>query len=158
MTPCLRLITYTGVSHHLNYLSSAFHTLFPKSCFATADIAERLPLCVCLLTTWILIWPFAACLIDPACLVDLLYSLSAAWPTFCIDSVYESALPTLLLILLIELCLSDFCFVLIKLHMDPNVTDPSLQTQFFLFLGWTVHLRFGQNNNIKIFDYIFKII
>ncbi len=141
MTPCLRLITYTGVSHHLNYLGSAFHTLFPKSCFATADIAEQLPLCVCLLTTWILIWTFAACLIDPACLTDpacledLLYSLSAAWPTFCFDSVYESALPTLLLILLIELCLSDFCFVLIKLHMDPNVIDPSLQTQFFVFWG-----------------------
>ncbi len=57
-----------------------------------------------------------------------IYSLSAACPDLCIDPVYESALPMLLLLLLIELCLSDLLFVPIKLHMDLNVTDPSLQS------------------------------
>ncbi len=55
-----------------------------------------------------------------------IYSLSAACPDLCIDPVYESALPTLFLLLLIELCLSDLFLLLIKLHMDLNVTDPSL--------------------------------
>ncbi len=130
MTPCLRLITHTGVSHHLDYLSSAFHTLFAKSCFATADISERFsPVCFPV--------DYLDCLFSSDRLLPALLTLPALWiysilclppaPIFCIDSVYESALPTLLLILLIELCLSDFCFVLIKLHMDPNVTDPSLQ-------------------------------
>ncbi len=45
----------------------------------------------------------------------------------CIDPVYESALPMLLLLLLMKLCLSDLFLLLIKLHMDLNVTDPSLQ-------------------------------
>ncbi len=121
MTPCMRLITCTGVSHHPDYLASTLHTLVAKSCFGTADISERFPLCVFLLTTWTVysIWPF--CCLPFGCTLCL-----PPAPTFCIDSVYESDLPTLLLILLIKLCLSDLFFVLIKLHMDLNITDPSL--------------------------------
>ncbi len=47
--------------------------------------------------------------------------------THCSAFVYESALSTLPSILLFDICLSDLFFVLIKLQMDPNVTDPSLQ-------------------------------
>ncbi len=64
------------------------------------------------------------------CLLTLpvfwIYSLSAVCPDLCIDLVYESSLPMLFLLLLIELCLSDLFLLLIKLHMDLNVTDPSL--------------------------------
>ncbi len=115
-------------SHYPDYLASTFFTLVVKSCFATADISERFP--------WVS-FPvdYLDCLFSSGHLLPAfltlpafwIYSLSAASPDLCIDPVYESALPTLLLLLLIELCLSDLRFVLIKLHMDLNVTDPSLQ-------------------------------
>ncbi len=47
MTPCLRLITCTGVDHYPGYLARAFHSLVAKSCFATANISEHFSL-VCL--------------------------------------------------------------------------------------------------------------
>ncbi len=43
------------------------------------------------------------------------------------DSDYDSALPTMFLTLLNELCLSVSDCILIKLHMDPNATDSTLQ-------------------------------
>ncbi len=55
------------------------------------------------------------------------YDWMITCPDLCIAPVYESALPPLLLLLLIELCLSDLFLLLIKLHKDLNVTDPSLQ-------------------------------
>ncbi len=47
--------------------------------------------------------------------------------THCSASVYESVLSTLPSTPLFDICLSDLLFVSIKLQMDLNVTDPSLQ-------------------------------
>ncbi len=44
MTPCLRLITCTGADHYPGYIARALHSLVAKSCFATANISERLSL------------------------------------------------------------------------------------------------------------------
>ncbi len=55
----------------------------------------------------------------PLCLLPAL--------THCSASVYESVLSTLPSTPLFDICLSDLLFVSIKLQMDLNVTDPSLQ-------------------------------
>ncbi len=96
--------------------------------FATADISEHFSR---------VSFPvdYLDCLFSSDCLLPAfvtltafwIFSLSAASPDRCIDPVYESALPTLLLLLVIELYLSDLLLLLIKLHMDLNVTDPTLQ-------------------------------
>ncbi len=127
MTPCLRLITCTGASHYPDYLASAFHTLVAKSCFAIANISERFS------PEWLPVY-YLDCLFSsdrllPALLTPPAFGYSLCLPpapTYCFDSVYESALPALLLILLYELCLSDLFFVQINLQMDRDVTDPLL--------------------------------
>ncbi len=72
-TPCLGLITRTGVSHHLDYLNSVL------SVFCLADITERLfCLFFCCLPG---LFTYSGRLLpafDPACLVYLLCYLFAA--------------------------------------------------------------------------------
>ncbi len=71
---------------------------------------------LCLPGLPIRLWPFAACLLDPACLV--ISSLSAACPDLCIIPVADSALPTWHLLLPLTLaCLTLPC-CLIKLHLN----------------------------------------
>ncbi len=59
--------------------------------------------------------------------------------TPCSASLYESALSTLPSIPLLDICLSDHLFVLIKLQMDHNVTDPSLHTHWFIIVTTFPH-------------------
>ncbi len=61
-----------------------------------------------------------------------IFSLSAACPDLCIVPVHVWALPTLLLLRLTELCLPDLLLLLIKLHLDLNITDSSLQLKLKL--------------------------
>ncbi len=99
-----------------------------KSCFAPADISERFPRVS--FPVDYLDSLFSSDHLLPAFLTlpaFRIFSLFAACPDLCIDPVYESALPTLFLLLVIELYLSDLILLLIKLNMDLNVTDPSLQ-------------------------------
>ncbi len=64
----------------------------------------------------------------PALLTPTAYWLSSLSAlTHCSASVYESVLSTLPSTPLFDICLSDLLFVSIKLQMDLNVTDPSLQ-------------------------------
>ncbi len=71
---------------------------------------------LCLPGLPIRLWPFAACLLDPACLV--ISSLSAACPDLCIVPVADSALPTWHLLLPLTLaCLTLPCCS-IKLHLN----------------------------------------
>ncbi len=48
-------------------------------------------------------------------------------PIISLNSDSDSALPTLCLKLVFELCLSDLHFVLLKLHMDLHTSDSVLQ-------------------------------
>ncbi len=83
-TPAPHSHTHTFKQH--SYMHS------PRSLvLAPADISERFP---CILFTWTayILWPFAACLFDSACLS--ISSLSAACPDICIAPVADSALPT----------------------------------------------------------------
>ncbi len=62
------------------------------------------------------LWPFAACLLDPACLV--ISSLSATCPDHCIAPVDDSALPLCHLFSLLDsACLTSSCLS-IKLQLD----------------------------------------
>ncbi len=71
------------------------------------------------------LWPFAACLLDPAFLV--ISSLSAACPDVCIVPVADSALPTWHLLLPLTLaCLTLPCCS-IKAAFESNATASSLQ-------------------------------
>ncbi len=75
--------------------------------FATANISERFP---CVFPVDYLDRLHSSDSLLPAFLtlpVFWIFSLSAACPNLCIVPVYVSALPTLLLLLLTELCLFD---------------------------------------------------
>ncbi len=77
---------------------------------------------LCLPGLPIRLWPFAACLLDPACLV--ISSLSAACPDLCIVPVADSALPTWHLLLPLTLaCLTLPCCS-IKLHLNLTPLTP----------------------------------
>ncbi len=65
-------------------------------------------------------------LVQPALLFDYPECLPPAL-ILSPNSDFDSALTTLCLKLVIEFCLFDLHSVLIKLHMDPNATDSSLQ-------------------------------
>ncbi len=85
VSPHLHLIHIHTFKQH-SYMHS------PRSfVLAPADISERFP---CFLFPWTayILWPFAACLFDSACLS--ICSLSAACPDLCIAPVADSALPT----------------------------------------------------------------
>ncbi len=74
---------------------------------------------------WTLILRRLPTLILPALFTDYPECLPPA-PIQSLSSDSDSALPTLRLKLVIELCLSDLHTLLIKLHMDPNAPDSSL--------------------------------
>ncbi len=80
--------------------------------------------------TWTVYWTLILCrlptLIQPALLSDYSECLPPAL-ILSLNSDSDSALPTLCLKPVIELYLFDLHSVLIKLHMDPNATDSSLQ-------------------------------
>ncbi len=115
MTPCLRLITCTGADHYPGYIARALHSLVAKSCFATANISERLSLVS--LPVYYLDWssPLTVCYLPywPRLLIDYSLCLPPA-STHCSVSVYASALSTLPLILLYDHCLSDFFYCVNK--------------------------------------------
>ncbi len=95
-----------------DYLASAFLTLVAKSCFAIANISERFPVSDYLCITWTVYSLLIVCCLPYWPRLPFGYSLCLPpAPTYCFDTVYESALPTLILILLYELCLSDLVFV-----------------------------------------------
>ncbi len=100
--------------------SGLFKLCFPsphrKVLFCYATISERLS-CVRFLCTIPRVWPG---------LFTGLWTLPPA-PIQSLSSDSDSALPTLCLKLVIELCLSDLHTLLIKLHMDPNAPDSALQ-------------------------------
>ncbi len=80
--------------------------------------------------TWTVYWTLTLrrlpTLILPALFTDYPECLPPA-PILSLNSDSDSALPTLCLKLVFELCLSDLHSLLIKLHMDPNAPDSSLQ-------------------------------
>ncbi len=96
--------------------SGLFKLCFPSPhcevLFCYATISERLS-CV--------LFP----VYDLDCLLDSDSPPPAPIQSLSSDS--DSALPTLCLKLVIELCLSDLHTLLIKLHMDPNAPDSALQ-------------------------------
>ncbi len=75
---------------------------------------------------WTLILRRLPTLILPALFTDYPECLPPA-PILSLNSDSDSALPTLCLKLVFELCLSDLHSLLIKLQMDPNAPDSSLQ-------------------------------
>ncbi len=75
---------------------------------------------------WTLILRRLPTLILPALFTDYSECLPPA-PIQSLSSDSDSALPTLRLKLVIKLCLSYLHTLLIKLHMDPNALDSSLQ-------------------------------
>ncbi len=77
---------------------------------------------------WTLILHRLPTLILPALFTDYPECLPPA-PIQSLSSDSDSALPTLCLKLVIELCLSDLHTLLIKLHMDPNAPDSALHIQ-----------------------------
>ncbi len=56
-------------------------------------------------------------------------------PILSLNSDSDSALPTLCLKLVLELCLSDLHSILIKLHMDPHAPDSVLQITCLCFVN-----------------------
>ncbi len=114
----------------LVYLSCASHHLIAKSCFAMQPFLSVYPVydspCMTWTVYWTLILRRLPTLILPALFTDYPECLPPA-PIQSLSSDSDSALPTLCLKLVIKLCLSDLHTLLIKLHMDPNAPDSSLQ-------------------------------
>ncbi len=114
----------------LVYLSCASHHLIAKSCFAMQPFLSVYPVydspCMTWTVYWTLILRRLPTLILPALFTDYSECLPPA-PIQTLSSDSDSALPTLRLKLVIKLCLSYLHTLLIKLHMDPNALDSSLQ-------------------------------
>ncbi len=114
----------------LVYLSCASHHLIAKSCFAMQPFLSVYPVydspCMTWTVCWTLILRRLPTLILPALFTDYSECLPPA-PIQSLSSDSDSALPTLRLKLVIKLCLSYLHTLLIKLHMDPNALDSSLQ-------------------------------
>ncbi len=112
----------------LVYLSCASHHLIAKSCLAMQPFLSVYPVydspCMTWTVYWTLILRRLPTLILPALFTDYPECLPPA-PIQSLSS--DSALPTLCLKLVIELCLSDLHTLLIKLHMDSNAPDSALQ-------------------------------
>ncbi len=129
-SPCLRLITCTGVSHCSVYLNGAALALFAKSCFAMQSFQSGFPVFAYLLITWT-VYPFMIVCCLPILTLPASPSYSIVYlppaSTLSTNSVYESVLPSLHLTPVTDLCLSDFSCDSIKLHMDPDAAASSLQ-------------------------------
>ncbi len=109
--PIIHCTNHTTVTNHsLHWLHSWIpsDTLYkPLSLIAEYCLPLPISLCVFLLTTWTVYTQLTVCCLPFWPCRSFGYSLSAACPDLCIVPVYVSALPTLLLLLLTELCLSD---------------------------------------------------
>ncbi len=97
----------TDCTDHTLYISIGRPRSHCRELFATAYISERFP---CVFSCWLpgpftLIWPFAACLFDPACLLDILSVCRLPRPLRCPWLCISLAF--VILLLLIKLCLSD---------------------------------------------------
>ncbi len=114
----------------LVHLSCSPSHLVVKSCLAMQKFPSVSPVCDSPCMTWTVYRPLILCrlpaLIQPALLFDYPECLLPAL-ILSPNSDFDSALSTLCLKLVIEFCLFDLHSVLIKLHMDPNATDSSLQ-------------------------------
>ncbi len=77
--------------------------------------------------TWIVYWTLNLRRL-PTLIISALFTVypECLPPAPIISLNSDSALPTLCLKLVFELCLSDLHFVLIKLHMDPHASDSVL--------------------------------
>ncbi len=127
ITPCLGLITFTGVGDQLGYLSWSLPHLRAKSCSAQLTfpsvILFRLPVAylICLPTLTVcrlpLTPPCLAFTLSPVCRLPRPFAFSP----FTIQSLYDipdavtRSVPVWLVV------------PLIKLFMDPNATDSVLQ-------------------------------
>ncbi len=112
--PWLSCHTCTSFTHP--HISSTLPYTRCEVLFCPGWHSERFPCILYLPGLPIRLWPFAACLLDPACLV--ITSLSAACPDLCIVPVADSALPAWHLLLPLTLaCLTLPCCS-IKLHLN----------------------------------------
>ncbi len=114
----------------LVYISCSPNHPIAKSCSAMQTFPSVSTVYDSLCMTWTVYWTLILCrlpiLIQPAFLSEYTECLPPAL-ILSLNSDCDSALPTLCLKLVIEFCLSDLHSVLIKLHMDPNANDSSLQ-------------------------------
>ncbi len=93
--------------------------------FCYAVVSERFPMCACLLITWTVnLFMMICCLLILTLPASPSYSIVCLPPvsTLSTNSVYEYALPSLYLMPVTDLCLSDLSCDLIKLHIDPDAT------------------------------------
>ncbi len=112
VSPHLHLIhTHTFKQH--SHMHSPRSLVLPRLTFWAFPLYS---VSLCLPGLPIRLWPFAACLLDPACL--MMSSLSAGCPDLCIVPVADSALPTWHLVMPLTLaCLTLPCCS-IKLHLN----------------------------------------
>ncbi len=117
----------------LVHISCSPNHLIAKSCSAMQTFPSVSTVYDSPCMTWTVYWTLILCrlptLIQPALLSDYSECLPPAL-ILSLNSDSDSALPTLCLKPVIELFLFDLHSVLIKLHMDPNATDSSLQYTF----------------------------
>ncbi len=110
LSPITHCTDYTSESHQTLFISLGLPLSHRRVLFATANISERFPCVPSQFPVDYLDRLHSSESLLPAFLtlpVFWIFSLSAACPDLCIVPVYVSALPTLLLLLLTELCLSD---------------------------------------------------
>ncbi len=85
LSPITHCTDYTAESHQTLFISLGRPLSHRRVLFATANISERFP---CVFSCWLpgpftLIWTFAACLFDPACLLDILSVCRLPRPLHC---------------------------------------------------------------------------
>ncbi len=122
-TPAPHSLTHIKVAHK--------HSPSAKSCFPRLTFPSGFPSLSSLVLPGLfdsLSWSFAACLSDPAWFTGNPLCLPPAL-THCSASDFDSALSTLPSIPLLDICLFDLFFVLIKLQVDLllPLTSHSLQ-------------------------------
>ncbi len=140
----MRLITCTGADHYPGYIARALHSLVAKSCFATANISERLSLVS--LPVYYLDWSFSSDRLLPALLTSpayWLFSLSAA----CLDPLLCLCLCLCLIYVVLDTaydhCLSDFFYCVNKAANGSQRHWPFITTWFakdinYLIMIWTI--------------------
>ncbi len=85
LSPITHCTDYTAESHQTLFISLGLPLSHRRVLFVTPYISERFP---CVFSCWLpgpftLIWPFAACLFDPACLLDILSVCRLPRPLHC---------------------------------------------------------------------------
>ncbi len=121
----------------LVHINCSTNHLIAKSCSAMQTFPSVSTVYDSPCMTWTVYWTLILCrlptLIQPALLSDYSECLPPAL-ILSLNSDSDSALPTLCLKPVIELYLFDLHSVLIKLHMDPNAIDSSLQLYIYRHL------------------------